>query len=359
MSFQTLIAATLPLHESKVADNVTKNFTFLKMLGDKDLAPKLYQMKEPEAKGKYAEGIKLVDDPGRSIIVKLRKGRNNTAKAYSRFDTLDVTPQDNADEAEFQWKSMSVAVHLAQEDLDKNRGNKTKIFDLLQFSLDDASISIQELFNDYLLGARPASDSKRPSGLLDIVQDDPTSLPSAGSEVIGGIDASASANSYWRNQVKDHAAASFGTDQTGTGMSNLRTLVRSCTFGSKKPSVILAGTVAFEALEKALVNQLRYNDPRRSDALTSAGITNIMFHDIPVVWEPQIDVQRSANSLSNSAFYALNLEHLRVYGMKFRWFKMTDFREPTNQDSTVAHCITRAQLVTDARRLHGVMFNVA
>lgn len=359
MSFQTLIASTLPRHEAKVADNVTKNFTFLKLLGDKDLAPKLYQMKDPEADGKYAEGIKLVDDPGRSIVVKIRKGRNNTARAYSRFDTLDVTPQDNADEAEFNWKSMSVAVHLSQEDLDKNRGSKTKIFDLLQFSMDDASISIQELLNDYLLGVVPAADTKRPTGLLDIVQDDPTTSPVGGNSTIGGIDASLSANSYWRNQIKDHAAASFGTDQTGTGLSNLRTLVRSCTFGQSRPSVILAGTVAFEALEKALVNQMRYNDLKRSDALVNAGVTNIMFHDIPVVWEPQIDIQRSANSLSNSAFYALNLEHLKVYGMKFRWFKMTDFREPTNQDSTVAHCITRAQLVTDARRSHGVMFNVA
>lgn len=361
MAFRTLIAATLPLHEAKIADNITKNFSFLKLLGDKDMAPSLYKMKDPEGEtgSKYGPGIKLVDDPGRSIVVKIRKGRNSTAKAYERFDPLDVSPQDNADEAEYKWKSMSVSVNLSQEDLDKNSGSKTKIFDLMQFSIDDASISLQELFNDFSLGIRPLADLKRMSGLMDLIQDDPTTLPVSGSDVIGGIDASLSANDYWRNQIVNHAAASFGTDQTGTGHTNLRTLIRSCTFGQERPSCILAGTTAFEALEKSLVNQLRYNDLKRSDVLVNAGLTHIMFHDIPVVWEPQIDVQRSANSLSNSAFYALNLDHLKLYGMKKRWFKMTDFREPTNQDSTVAHCIVRSQLVTDARRTHGVMFNVA
>lgn len=361
MAYQSLIAATLPLHESRVADNVTKNFSYLKLMGDKDVAAALYKMKDPESDpgDKYGPGIKLVDDPGRSIVVKVRKGRNTTAAAYERFDTLSTAPQDNADEVEFKWKSMSVAIHLAQEDLDKNRGSKTKIFDLLKFSLDDGTLSLQELLNDYLLGVVPAADTKRPCGLLDLVQDDPTTAPVGGVANTTGIDASTSANSFWRNQIKDHAAATFGTDQTGTGHANLRTLVRSCTFGQERPSVIMAGTAAFEALERSLLSQARYNDLARSDAMVSAGMRHIMFEDIPVVWEPQIDTQRSANSLSNSAFYALNLAHLKVYGMKFRWFKMTDFREPTNQDSTIAHCIVRLQHTTDARRTHGVMFNVA
>lgn len=360
MAFRTLIAATLPRHEKKVHDAVTKNFTLLKLLGDKDIAPKLYTMKEPEASAKYAPGIELVDDPGRTIITKLRKGRNSTAKAYERFDTLDTAPQDNADEAEWQWKSISAAVHLSVEDLDKNRGSKTKIFDLLEFSMDDGALTLQELLNDYLLGSVPNTSEglKRPTGLLDLVQDDPTTLPAAGSAVIGGIDASVSANSYWRNQVENFAAGTFGTDQTGDGHAALRRLIQTCTFGSMRPNVILAGSVAYRALQRSLVSQARYNDMKRSDALVSAGMEHIMFDNVPVVWEPQIDVQRSANSLSNSAFYALNLDNLTLKGMKFRWFKATDFREPTNQDSQIAHYITRCQFVAANRRTHGVMFNV-
>jgi hypothetical protein len=357
---RTLIAATLQKHEPEIVDNITKDFILFKLFGDKDLAPKLFNMRKPPEGAMYAEGIKLTDDPGRTIVEKIRKGRNSTNGAYERFDIIDTTPQDNHDEVEMQWKSMAGSVHLANEDLDKNAGSKTKIFDLLSASEDDLVLSQQEKLNDFLLGSVPndAAGRKRPTGLLDWVQDDPTSLPAAGSSVIGGIDASLSANSYWRNQVKNHAAASFGTDQTGTGHANLRQLVRDCTFGMRKGStVLLAGEDAFEALEKSLVSQVRYNDPR-INALVNAGFEAIMFKNIPVVMEKQIDVQREANSLSGSAFYLLNSHVLRVWGMKNKWFKLGQYREPTNQDSQVALCITRLQMTCRGRRQLGVMFNV-
>jgi hypothetical protein len=357
MNFRSLIASTMRKHESEIIDNITKDFILFKLLGDKDLAPKLFKMRKPEAGSMYADGIKLTDDPGRKIVEKIRKGRNSTVRAYSRFDLLDVTPQDNFDEVEYDWKSVSGSVNLSHEDLDKNSGSKTRVFDLLEASKDDLVVTMQEELNDYLLGETPAADLKRPGGLLDLIQDDPTSLPTAGSGVIGGIDASVAANAFWRNQAVDQAAAAFGTDQTGAGHANLRKLVRDGRFGMEKYNVLLAGEDAFEALQKSMVSQVRYNDPR-VNALQHAGLDAFMFNDIPVVMEKQIDVVREAAGLDGSAFYGLNFKSLRVHGMKKRWFKLGDFREPTNQDSQVAHCIVRLNMTTRGRRYQGVMFNV-
>ncbi len=357
MGIRTLIAGTLRKHEPEVVDNITNDFIMFKVLGDKDLAPKLFKQRELPQGAPYADGIKLVDDPGRSIVEKIRKGRNSTVKAYERFDLLNVDPQDNADEVEMAWKSISGSVHLAWEDLDKNRGSKTKIFDLLDFAEDDLTVSMQEKINDYFLGTVPVDDLKRPTGLLDWIKDDPTTLPAAGADVIGGIDASDAANAYWRNQIKNHAAAAFGTDQTGTGHANLRQLIRDCTFGMQKSKLILAGEDAYEALEKSLLSSTRINDPR-VNLLASAGIDSIVFKNTVVVMEKRIDAVREAAGLNGSAFYCLNSRSLRVWGMKFRWFKMGNFREPTNQDSQVAHCIARLQLTCRARREQGVMFNV-
>lgn len=357
----SLIAATLQKHEPEVVDNITKDFILFKLFGDKDLAPKLFQMRKPPEGAKYADGLKLTDDPGRTIVEKIRKSRNSTVNAYERFDIIDTTAQDNFLDVEMQWKSIAGTVNLCNEDLDKNSGSKTKIFDLLMASEDDLEVSMQEKLNDYLLGTVPndVEGKKRPTGLLDWVQDDPTSLPAAGAAVIGGIDASASANSYWRNQVVNHASVTFGSDQTGTGPSNLRSLIRKCTFGEAKGSnIIIAGETAFEALEKSLLNYTRYNDPR-VNALVAAGFDAIIFKNVPVVMEKQIDTQRSAASLTASAFYHLNSHTLRLWGMKKRWFKFSDFREPTNQDSQVAKCIARLQMTCRARRRQGVMFAVA
>lgn len=357
MSTRTLIAATMRRHESEVIDNVTNDFILFKILGDKDLAPKLFKMREPPKGASYADGLKLTDDPGRKIVEKIRKGRNNTIKAYSRFDLLNTDPQDNADEVEQDWRSIAGSAHLAWEDLDKNRGSKTQIFSLLDFSIDDLSISLQEQVNDWILGQVPADNPKRPSGFLDWIQDDPTTLPVGGSGVIGGIDASLAANSYWRNKIVNHAAVAFGTDQTGTGHANLRQLIRDCTFGQQRSKIILAGEDAYEALEKSLLSQVRINDPR-VNLLAAAGIDSIVFKNTVVVLEKRIDAVREAAGLDGSAFYLLNSRSFRVWGMKHRWFKMGNFREPTNQDSQVAHCITRLNTSCRARREQGVMFNV-
>jgi hypothetical protein len=126
MSYRSLIAATMRKHEPEIADSITKDFILMRLLGDKDIAPKLFKMRKPNAGQEYAEGLKMHDDPGRKIVYKIRKGRNSTVAAYSRFDTLDTSPQDNFDEVEYDWKSISGSAHLAEEDLDKNRGSKTK-----------------------------------------------------------------------------------------------------------------------------------------------------------------------------------------------------------------------------------------
>lgn len=363
MSTRSLIAATLRRHEPELIDQITNDFILFKLFGDKDLAPKLFQMRDVPDDAMYADGIKLVDDPGRSIVEKIRKLRNSTVKAYERFDLLDITPQDNFDEVEMPWKSIAGAVHMANEDLDKNRGSKTKIFDLLDASEDDLAVTMQEKCNDFFLGSTPVADLKRPAGLMDWVQDDPTSLPPAGSAVIGSIDASQAANSFWRNQIVNQAAAAFGTDQTGTGCVNLRSLIRKMTFGKQRARLIVAGEAAFEALEKSLVSQVRYNDPR-VNWLANVGVEAIIFKNTPVVMEKRIDAVRAAttdaagNVLPNSAFYGLNPRSLRFWGMKFRWFKLGNFREPTNQDSQVAHMISRLNLTCRARREQGVLFNV-
>jgi hypothetical protein len=359
MSTRSLIASTLRLHEPDVADSVTKDFIIMRLLGDKDIAHKLYKARE--VKGNYAEGLNLRDDPGRNIVYKVRKGRNTTVKAYSGFDVLDTTPQDNFDEVEFDWKSVSGSVNLSEEDLDKNSGSKTKIFDLLEASIDDLKISLQEKIADYLLGSVPntVEGRKQPTGLLDMIQDDPTSLPTAGVNIIGkNFDTSDAANEFWRNQKKDQGAVAFGTDEAGVGHANLRQLIRDCTFGaSQRPSVLLAGEDAYEAVEKSMLSQKRIVDAK-SMMLQDAGLQAISVHNIPMVMEKQIDVVRAAAALDGSAIYAINLNFWKIEGMARKWFKMTDFRRPTNQDSRVAHCIVRLQQTTKARRTHGVLFNV-
>jgi len=117
---------------------------------------------------------------------------------------------------------------------------------------------------------------------MDIIKDDPTTNPASGN--LGGIDSSV--YTWWRNQTQDLALASFGTDQTGTGNVKLRALIRSCTFGTDKPNLLLGGQYAFEKVENSMLNQIRYMGDKEK-LIARAGFEVLMFKGIPFVMEKE------------------------------------------------------------------------
>lgn len=351
LTYNSLLASTIKYYKKGFVNNIIRDFILLAALGDKDLAPTVFQMRTPEAD--FAEGIKLVDG-GEKVFCPLMYARNATVQGYAGFDSLDITPTDPFTAAEYDWRSIAGSVNMDNERLDKNRGDAVKLFDLMMGMVDNLKVSMQESINDMLLKPK-AVGTKEPLGLMDIVKDDPTTDPASGS--LGGIDSSV--NSFWRNQVKDHASAAFGTDMTGAGQKNLRKLIRDCTFGTDKPNLILGGENAYEVLEGSMVNQIRYQAADKEKLLAKAGFDTFMFKGIPVVMEKRITQLRSDAALTGDAFYAINTKYLKLWGMKHRWFEPSTVKQPVNQDTQVQHIITRCQFVTDNRRAHGVMFGVS
>lgn len=354
-----LVASTLKKYKKGFVDNIIADNILLAALGSPDLAPVVYKSRKVPQKGELGPGIKL-EDGGRKIHFSLAKAKNSTFAAYSGHDTLDISPQDLFTVAEYDWSSYNVSVNLPGDEVDFNMGSQEKIFDLMRGEIDMARASYQDLLTDKLLGIK-ASGSKDTIGLMDIIKDDPTTNPTSGN--LGGIDASTSDNAFWRNQIVNHAGAAFGSDQTGDGMKNLRKLIRNCTFGSQKPTLLLCGDSAFDSVENAMINQTRYVMDTTSNPMAQAmaklGFDALVVKGIPLVREQKIETIRTANSLDGDAIYAINLNYLKLYGLKRRWFEPTEAKHPVDQDISVVNIITRLQFATNARRYHGVMYNVA
>lgn len=347
LTYNSLLASTIKYYKKGFVDNIIRDHILLAALGDKDLAPQVFGMRAPE--GEFAEGIKLIDG-GEKIFCPLMWKKNGTVAGYSGYDTLDINPTDPFTAAEYDWKSMAGSINLDNERLDKNRGDAVKLFDLMKGMMDNLKVSIQDDVNDALISVK-SSGSKLPFGMLDIIKDDPTSNPASGN--LGGIDASV--ESWWRNQTVDQASASFGTDQTGTGMANVRSLIRATTFGKVAPNLLLAGETAFERVENSMINQVRYIRGDKEKFLGDAGFDALMVKGIPMVMEKRITALRSDAGLTGDGLYAINTKFLKVYGMKHRWFEPSKVKEPVTQDTQVMHIITRLQFVTDNRRALGVM----
>lgn len=352
--FNTLISSTIRKHMPRVVDQVIADQIILAMLGHRDLAPALVKTRQLRAGEQFADGLVMEDDPGRQIEVKLYTKKNSTSQSYGGFDVLDITPQDPITAAFYDWRSFATSINLANEDIDKNSGSATKIFDFVTAHVNGAKSSMEDDIGDELLGQR-AAGSKSVFGLLDLIKDDPTTNPGGGN--VGDIDSSLAANSFWRNQIIDHANAAFGTDQTGTGMINLRKLFRRVQFGAKQATLGLAGESAFERIENTMVNQIRY-ESAASKALANAGFEAFTVKGKPIVLEKKIETVRAAAGLSGDAVYAMNLEFMKVHAMRNRWFRASNVKEPVNQDTRVSHIITRYNFLTDGRRYQGVMFDI-
>lgn len=353
-NLDSLFATTFRKAKSQIVDQIVADSVFLSMMGQPALAAELRKDRSLESKT-FGDGIELMDDPGREIQFPLMYKKNTTSQSYGAFDLLDITPQDPFTVALYPWRSFAGSINLANEDLDKNSGTKTKIIDFMKSYKNNLQLSLSDDLTDMLLGTRTAATSET-FGLLDLVKDDPTTNPSGGN--VGGIDASVGNATWWRNYADDFNSASFGTDQTGAGCTALRKLIRRTTFGNKRPHVILGGDSAYEQLENTLLNQNRFMN-EGAQKLANAGFEALTFKNIPVVREAKIETVRTAASLTGDAFYALNLDYLKIFGMKKRWFEPSKMKEPTNQDTNVMHIITRLQLGTNARRQQGVLFELA
>lgn len=349
----SLFATTFRHAKKKIVDNIVADSIFLALMGQKDLAPALRKSRTSGDSDMFADGIELMDDPGYEIQFPLMYKKNTTSQSYASFDILDTTPQDPFTVALYPWRSFAGTVNLSNEELDKNSGTKTKIIDLMTSYLENLRLSLADDITDMLLGARTAGTAQT-FGLLDLIKDDPTTNPAGGN--LGGIDAST--NTWWRNYADDFGAAAFGTDQTGDGCSALRQAIYQTTFGTKRPNAIIGGDNAYESLLLTLLNQNRFMN-EGAQKLANAGFDAVSFQNIPVAREPKIATVRTANSLSGDAFYVLQLDFMKIFGMKRRWFEPSKMKEPYNQDTNVMHIITRLQLATNARRQLGVVFNIA
>lgn len=349
--YTSLIASTTKKFKKGFVDQIIKdNFLLAAMIG-KDLAPSLFKKAMREGEDEFADGLSL-ENGGEKIFFPVMYATNATIAGYSGYDLLDITHAERFTAAEYNWASIAGSVNLDKETIDKNYGNDVKLFDYVEGQMKNLQASMQAFVNDSLIQQK-ASGTKLTLGLLDIISDTPTVDPSVGT--IGGI--TVTGNSWWQNALVDQASAAFGTDGTGAGQTNLRQLLRNVQFGQQQAHVVLAGEIAYDRLERSMVNQIRYAG-KAEQKLASAGFEAFLFKNKPVVLEKQIDPARTLAGLTGSAFYALNFDFLKIYAMKHRFFEFSDVKEPVNQDTMVQHVISRMQLCTNGRRYQGVMANV-
>lgn len=316
-----IVTTTLRNRTGKLADNVSENNALLMRL---------------KKKGK----VKPVSG-GRTIVQELEYAENGTFKRYSGYETLDISPSDVFTGAEFDWKQAAVAVSISGLEMLQNSGPEA-ILDLLESRISNAEKTLVNNIAADCYSDGTADGGKQIGGLQLLID----STPSTGT--VGGIDASTTIGSFWRNIAGTGTAATAANIQTLMNAVALQ-LVR----GTDRPDLIVAGTNKY----KFYLDSLQTIQRITSEEMAGAGFTSLKYFGHGGAADVVLDGGVGGACPTDSMFF-INTDYLFFRPHADRNFvPLGDDRYATNQDAMVKLIGFAGNMTVSNRRLQGVLTN--
>ncbi len=273
--------------------------------------------------------IKMVSG-GERLSVGIMDKKNGTAKSYSGYDPLDITPAEISTRAFFQWKLYSVSVVISGDDLTSNSGDAA-VLNLLKERQANAELSLGDKVATGVMTDGTGNGSKDITGLEAMIATTTTSGTYAGINRAN--------NTRWRNKV----SASVGAAATAL-LPAMRTIYNDCSEGrgtmSSQPDFGATTQTVHEALEALIYPMFRLQQTATAvDA--NIGVGGIRYKNMRIEWDPYID--------TSGLFYLLNSKHIWLVVHSARNFVMADegFQKPVNGDSLISQILAKLQLVTN------------
>ncbi len=260
---------------------------------------------------------------GASISHALHYARSTAGGSYSRYEAMDVTPQDNLTRDQWPWKQYYYTVSI--DGFTERIAGKGEwaIEDALQEKRDEAEMSLKDLLEGDIFKATPGTGDLR--SLPNIV------LNSGTEGQVNGT-----TNSWFQSAV-----VTAGSWAAGVGRAQLTNLCN--TISKRQPTgpaeVLISDQVSVEAYEGTLVAQYRYTTNK-----ADIGLTKLLFKEIPWMWSVQA---------TTGVIYALHSDALKFYVNSDTDFIFTGFMKPANQDAKVGQILFAAALTTCTRRKLG------
>lgn len=315
-----IVTTTLRNRTGKLADNVTKNNALL------------MRMKK---KGK----VKTVSG-GRTIVQELEYAENGTYKRYSGYESLNISPSDVFTGAEFNYAQAAVAVSISGLEMIQNSGEEA-IIDLLESRIQNAE---RTLTNNIALDCYSdgTADGGRQIGGLQLIVD---STPLTGT--VGGIDASTTAGSFWRNIAFSSATDGGAAATTANMQSYMNRVYVQLVRGTDTPDLIVADNNYWRLYLESLQSIQRITN----DEMASAGFANLKYMNSDVV----LDGGYGGGAPTNTMFF-LNTDYIYFRPHVDRFFTpLGDDRFAVNQDAMVKLIGFAGNMTVSNRRLQGTL----
>ena len=296
-----LVTSTLRNRSGKMADNVTKNNGLLKRL---------------RARGK----VKPVSG-GRSIVQEMQYAENSTYKRYSGYEQLNVAPSDVITAAELNYAQAAVAVSISGLEELQNSGEEA-ILDLLESRIENADTTLTNNLALDCYSDGTADGGRQIGGLQLLIADNPTT------GVIGGIDRSTTAGTFYRNQ-RFRSVTDGGTAATTANIQQyMNRLYLSLVRGADKPDLIVCDNNYYILYLQSLQTLQRITD---KDSEAEIGFGSLKYMSSDVIFDGGIGGGAPANKM-----YFLNTNYIFFRPHKDRnCVPIGSDRFAVNQDSMV------------------------
>lgn len=303
-----LLSTTLSAVRKKFADNIFTKIPLFMWLKSK---------------------AKITEDGGASLVVPLMYGKNTTAKSYSGYGIIDVTPSEGLTAAQYIWAQYAATVTISGlEERIQNVGDSA-VIKILESKIKQAEMSLRDKLDiDMWATAVTGTNMNTLTTIVDTTT------------TIGNV--SKSSNSWWQAQVT--ASGSFAA----RGLADMRALynnISNQSLSGGAPDFICSDQTAYQFYEAALQPQQRFTDEK----MAGAGFENLRYKGATFTYDPNA-VAGVLTMLSSDA--------VKLVTSKGTNFITTPFIKPENQDAKVAQILWAGQLASDNIRRLGKLTGI-
>lgn len=319
-----IVTTTLRNRTGQLADNVSLNNALLMRL---------------KKKGK----VKPVSG-GRTIVQELEYAENGTFKRYSGYETLNIAPSDVFTAAEFNYAQAAVAVSISGLEMLQNSG-KEAIIDLLGSRIKNAEKTLVNNIAADCYSDGTADGGRQIGGLQLLVDTTPTT------GTVGGIDASTTIGTFWRNIAYDGGSTATSTNIQSYMNATALQLVR----GTDKTDLIVMDSNYYGKYLASLQAIQRIT----STEMAGAGFTSLMYYGNGGAADVVLDGGVGGACPASTAYF-LNTDYIYFRPHSDRNFvPIGDDRFAVNQDAMVKLIGFAGNMTVSNRRLQGVMQNIS
>ena len=320
-TFTELVTTTLRNHRKEIADNISNNNALIRKL--------------------ESEGRKVVEDGGLSIVCGLEYAENSTYQRYSGYDLLNIQASDVLTAAEYPWKNVAINVTASGEEIRKNSGSKTRLFNLVMERITNATHTAQNSMSSDIYSDGTATNQI--NGLQAI-------CPDTAGGTLGGINGST--YTWWVNTIQDASSPLYGSAITlsaTTFEQFMRQPYMAQTRGVDKPNLIVFDNTYYDMFEGSQVSIKRYTaDDTTGKSNANAGLVSIKYKNADVFHD-------GGSGIPSAHGYMLNTKYFKyVVHRDADWTEVSEQR-PINQDAVVIPMLWMGNLICSNRKLQGVM----